>query len=236
MSAGGARPSPGAGPDGLSSSVRASRDRIAARFRAWGHRLRDRVDAALRAWPSLTGPAQRRALLDLEQLLVETTRWRRLVSAWFAPMEEAARQALETIRTQKAEMLVMTEAAETALRSQIAKMAQRQGLVNLPPETDAHLQLRTTWTVRVVDRSAIVRAVADGQLDPACVDINLAALRRLASRTRQFLDIPGVVVEPQVSVAVLDHRAEAAALEAHVGARPDVPAIDANRHAENADL
>lgn len=151
----------------------------------------------------------------------------RKVRAWFAPAKQAAFKAHAAICRQENEALAPYHEARRAINAKLAawQAAQMQTLdaadhqvedVRLGADTDTTIagvpstarlarvegvSFRENWHAEVIDKVALVRTVAARPELVNLLDPNLAALGHLARAHKRALDIPGVRVWCELSVA-----------------------------------
>jgi hypothetical protein len=158
-------------------------------------------------------------------------RWRqeidaqeRKVAEWFAPAKQAAFKAHAAICRQENEALAPYREARRALNAKLAAWRETQGrrlaAIDQPDEKRAGgeaeagavvectprvegVSFRENWRVEVIDKAAFVSAVAARPELINLVEANLAALGHLARAQKGALDIPGLRVWGELSVAAL---------------------------------
>ena len=160
-------------------------------------------------------------------------RWRREIDAqeskvlaWFAPAKQAAFRAHAAICRQENEALAPYREARRIINAKLAawQTSQAQRLA----ATDQHasgagaeiigatvgsatlaridgVSFRETWRAEVIDKVAFVRAIAARDELVNLVDPNMTALGHLARAHKSALDLPGVRVWCDLSVAA-SHR------------------------------
>lgn len=158
-------------------------------------------------------------------------RWRREIDAqerkvlqWFAPAKQAAFKAHAAICRQENEALAPYREARRVINAKLARWraaqvedlaaSDRKLRVHRGPDVDnddaacaaglahvAGVSFRENWRAEVIDKDAFVRAVAARPELINLVDPNPAALGHLARAHKRELDIPGVRVWCELSVA-----------------------------------
>jgi hypothetical protein len=157
-------------------------------------------------------------------------RWRqeidaqeRKILAWFAPAKQAAFRAHATICKQENEALAPYREARRMVNAKLAAWRRAQGpLVNsaegawrddFPAESEAQpaiterlrqvfgVSFRDNWRVEVTDKLALVKAIAARPELVNLVDPNMNALNHLARAHKDTLEIPGIHIWCEVSVA-----------------------------------
>jgi vacuolar-type H+-ATPase subunit H len=69
-----------------------------------------------------------------------------------------------------------------------------------PPPKAAGTHTRESWTAEVVDKMALIKAVAEGRANHMLIEPNQSALNKQAAALKGALDIPGVEPRRQLSV------------------------------------
>ncbi len=157
-------------------------------------------------------------------------RWRQQVDAherkileWFAPAKQAAFNAHAAICKQENEALAPYREARRVLNGKLAAWRQAErhlaycadtahgehnqrdselqaaGLQSLP--TVSGVSFRENWRIEVVDKLALVKAIAARAELVNLVEPNMKALNHLARAHKDTLEIPGVRVWCEVTVA-----------------------------------
>jgi hypothetical protein len=157
-------------------------------------------------------------------------RWRQEIDAqerkviqWFAPAKRAAFKAHAAICRQENEALAPYREARRVINAKLAawQETQEQRLGN-EPQGESHsgsdeaacaiaerpprvegVSFRESWRLEVIDKSAFIRAIAVRPELFNLVEPNLAALRHLAQAHKGALDLPGVRIWRELSVAAL---------------------------------
>jgi hypothetical protein len=159
-------------------------------------------------------------------------RWRQEIDAqerkvveWFAPAKQAAFKAHAAICRQEKDALAQYREARRVINTKLAawQEAQVHRLVAADePPTDSHsgtesafaaecaprvegVTFRENWRTEVIDKVAFVNAIAARPELANLVDPNLTALGHLARAHKSALDIPGVRVWCELSVAASRH-------------------------------
>lgn len=155
------------------------------------------------------------------ELVVHLARLRRRIEAFFAPLEQKAREALEAVRARKQALLGRVVEAERDLDRQMTAWREAQArraaaeeetiaaaLVGTgnpetalaavgaatPPPKVAGLSYRTVYEPKVVDFAALVQAAAADAGLLAFLAPNLTAIRAAVRQHGMAITIPGVTV------------------------------------------
>ncbi len=147
------------------------------------------------------------------------------VVEWFAPAKQAAFKAHAAICRQERDALAPYREARRVINTKLAawQAAQVQGLVaadESPQPTDSRsgvesaaamggecaprvegVSFRENWRTEVIDKVAFVNAIAARPELVNLVDPNMIALGHLARAHKSALDIPGVRIWCELSVA-----------------------------------
>jgi hypothetical protein len=151
-------------------------------------------------------------------------RWRQEIDAqerkvldWFAPAKQAAFRAHAAICRQENEALTPYREARHLVNAKLAAWQKEQGQLKLSGEgrqDDAAcdncgetgsgvpgVSFRETWRIEVVDKLALVKAIAARPDLVNLVDPNQTALNHLARAHKNTLELPGVRVWCELTVA-----------------------------------
>ena len=116
-------------------------------------------------------------------------------------VEEQARKDAEEARLQAAITLEQAGAAKLAQRVLDEPIKPVPVEHAAPIRSEAREIVRQNWQVEVTDFSALVRAVAAGTVDPDVLQPCMTVLRVRAKAMREHLNLPGVRVWDEGSVA-----------------------------------
>lgn len=161
----------------------------------------DAHKAALAVKAKLTDPAKALdADLQRKRVTWQEAEQRRL--------DEIARQAEAAQRKAEEDARL----AEAAAAEQAGDHAQADAIIEAPmfvapviaqaPPKTAGIATRTTWSARVTDFAALVRAVAEGKAPLTALKADQTVLNGLARSMREHLRIPGIQAVPTVGEAV----------------------------------
>jgi len=93
------------------------------------------------------------------------------------------------------------EAAINVLDQPVITFAEPVAAVAEPVKVEG-VSYRSTWSARVVDLAALVKAVAEGRAEIGLVMANETALNGLARALKNSMSVPGVIVEEKKVVNV----------------------------------
>lgn len=109
----------------------------------------------------------------------------------------AAEAAAKARREEEERRLAEAAALEAAGEREEAERVLEEPVYAPPPPPVAvqrvsGVSTREKWSAKIVDKMALVRAVADGKASPELLDVNMATANRLAAALKETLAIPGL--------------------------------------------
>jgi len=148
---------------------------------------------------------------ELAPLLEAESAIKRAIVAYETEQERLRRQraaelAVEARRIEEEERLreatALEAAGETALAERVLEAPiDTPAIVVERPKAPTGIAMRTTWRTEIVDKMALIRAVAEGRAEAGLLTVNQSALDGMARSLKGALSVPGVRVVAEKSVA-----------------------------------